>query len=80
MRFQVVAKRSGWIHLVAVAPPFAGARNYAARFQFRHDALNGALGDAHANRHFTQRFKTLVRQTDQHMSVIGQKSPARIGL
>ena len=63
-----------------VPAPVSLTRDVAGGGQFRDDAMRGAFSDPRLLADVAQADAAIVRESDQHLGVIGQKRPAGFGI
>ena len=64
------------LDLVAVAAPVLLLDDVAALDQVADDAVGAALGDAHVDRYVAQADAWVAGDTQHHLGVVGQETPA----
>jgi hypothetical protein len=67
------------VELVLVAPSDALTRQIPLRDEIRHYALRSAFSDADAFGYIAEPDFWILRDTQEHMRVVGQERPARHG-
>jgi hypothetical protein len=65
--------------LVAVSPTLSLAEHVALLDQFGEDSVRGAFGDTHRGGDVAQSGARVLSHAQEHMCVVGQKVPGRIG-
>ncbi len=79
VRLDRMRQRAVQVHLVAIPPPLARAREVTSFFEIGDDALHGPLGDPDSGCDFMQSNLRLLRDANQNVGVIAQKRPVKVG-
>ncbi len=72
-------QRAVQVHLVAIPPPLARAREVTSLLEVTHDPPDGPLGDPDSGCDFMQSNLRLLRDANQNVGVIAQERPVKVG-
>ena len=75
LAFDAMPHRAVGDDVVAIASPFAMAREASSRFEVVHDALHRTLGDADLLGEISETEPRITGEADEHVAVVGEERP-----